>query len=158
MELGILLVLVVIAFVLNHAIKSRPLPATENDWFVVFDLDAEAKVLGLWFYPIIGFERRDNQTYPITTRPDFTKKLAATRPAKKVNDSVWGVSVSYGRWLRDGAPFDEVGNPDYQDTSDFASTVENYLVGEFNLRFCTPIPLFYHRQIQNAVERSKREP
>jgi hypothetical protein len=96
--------------------------------------------------------------FAITSRPDYTKKLAASRPAKKVNDTVWGVSVSYGRWLRDGASFDEGGNPDYQDSSDFSSTVEGYLLGEFKLHFATPVPIFYQNQIKNAVERARREP
>lgn len=159
MELGILLfALAVTVFIVRDSIKNKPLPATQGDWFVVFDVDAEAKALALWFYPVVGFERRDNQTHAITSRPDFTKKLAATRPARKVNDSGWEVSVSYGRWLRDGVPFDEAGNPDYQDSSDFASTVENYLLGEFKLSLRTPVPVFYQQQIQNAVQRAKREP
>ena len=158
MELIVLAALVVAVFAVVRAIGKRPLPATEGDWFVVFDVDAEAKVLSLWFYPIVGFERRDNFTYPITTRPNFTKDLVSAQPAKKVNDSVWGVSVRYGRWLRDGALFDESGNPEYQDTSNFADIVTNYMLGEFKLRFGTSVPAFYERQIQSAVERAKREP
>jgi hypothetical protein len=91
-ELGILLVaLAVAAIAIHQAIKNKPLTATEGDWFVVFDVNAEAKVLGLWFYPIVGFERTDNQTIAITSRPDYTKKLAAARPAKKVNDNALNV-------------------------------------------------------------------
>ena len=131
--------------------------ATCTDWYVVFDIDAEKKVLGLWFYPIVAFEQRDNQTIAITSRLDYTSKLAAIRPAKKISDDMWGVSVSYGRWLRDGVPFDEAGNPDLQDSSDFAATVEGYLLGEFKLHLATPVPVFYQAQISKAVEKVKRE-
>ena len=159
MELGalLLLALAVATVVIRSAIKNAPVPATAADWYVVFDINAEKKVLGLWFYPVVALEQRENQTIAITSRPDYTKKLAASRPAKKVSEDMWGVSVSYGRWLRDGAPFDEAGNPDLQDSSDFSATVENYLLGEFKLYFATPIPVFYQTQIQKAVERVKRE-
>ena len=70
---------------------------------------------------------------------------------------MWGVSVSYGRWLRDGVPFDEAGNPDLQDSSDVAATVEGYLLGEFKLHLATPVPVFYLAQISKAVEKVKRE-
>jgi hypothetical protein len=157
MELAILIAAVVLAFVVRSSLAAKPIAATSGDWFLVFDIDAEKKVLGLWFYPVIGFRHRDNVTSPITSRPDYVAKLAASRNAVKVNDTVWGVSVSYGRWLRDGAPFDPEGNPDYQDSSDFRSTIEGYLLGEFKLHFATPIPVFYQQQIERAVEHAKRE-
>ena len=114
-------------------------------------------MLGLWFYPVVALELRDNQTAAITSRPDYTSKLAATRPAKMTSEGMWGVSVSYGRWFRDGAPFDEAGNPDLQDSSDFSTIVENHLLGEYKLHLATPVPVFYQTQIKGAVERTKRE-
>lgn len=159
MELGVLLVVLVVAtVVIRTAIKSARIPATAADWYVVFDINAEKKVLALWFYPVVALEQRDNQTVAITSRPDYTRKLAATRPAKKVSEGMWGVSVSYGRWFRDGAPFDEAGNPDLQDSSDFSAIVENYLLGDFKLHPATPVPVFYQAEIKSAVERAKREP
>jgi hypothetical protein len=156
MELGVvLLALVVGMLVVQSAVRTAPLPATACDWYVVFDVDAEKKVLALWFYPVVAFERKDNQTIAITSRPDFTRKLAASRPATQVSEGMWGVAVSYGRWFRDGAPFDEGGNPDLQDSSDFSSTVEGYLLGEYKLHLATPAPVFYQTQIKNAVERAK---
>lgn len=158
MELAVLLVaLAFVALAIRSAIKSVRIPATAADWYVVFDIDAEKKVLGLWFYPVVALEQRDNQTVAITSRPDYTKKLAASRPAKMISKDMWGVSVSYGRWFRDGAPFDEAGNPDLQDSSDFAAVIENYLLGEYKLYPATPIPVFYQAQIKSAVERAKRE-
>jgi hypothetical protein len=158
MELGLLLVaLAAVTLAICSAIKSARIPATAADWYVIFDIDAEKKVLALWFYPVVALEQRDNKTAVVTSRPDVTKKLAATRPAKMVSKDMWGVSVSYGRWFRDGAPFDETGSPDVQDSSDFSAVVENYLLGEFSLYPATPIPVFYQTQIKNAVERAKRE-
>ena len=159
MELGalLLLALAVATVVIRTAIMSAPASATAADWYVVFDINAEKKVLGLWFYPVVALKQQDNQTIAVTSRPDYTKKLATSRPAKQVSEGMWGVSISYGRWLRDGAPFDEAGNPDLQDSSDFSATVENYLLGEYKLHFATPIPVFYQAQIQAAVQRVKRE-
>jgi len=157
MEIVVLLAAVVLALVVRSSLATRPLAATSGDWFVVFDIDAEKKVLGLWFYPVVGLRQRGSVTSPITSRPDYVAKLAASRKAVKVNDTMWGVSVSYGRWLRDGAPFDPEGNPDYQDSSDFKSIIERYLLGEFKLHFATPIPAFYQLQIDRAVEHAKRE-
>ena len=159
MELGVLLLLAlaVATVVIRSAIKSAPVPATAADWYVVFDINAASKVLGLWFYPVIALAQRENRTVAVTSRPDYTTKLAASRPPKKVSDDMWGVSVSYGRWLRDGVPFDEAGNPDLQDGSDFSAIIENYLLGEYKLHFATPIPVFYQVQIQKAGERAKRE-
>ncbi|MEY4749567.1 MAG: hypothetical protein RIQ60_1781 [Pseudomonadota bacterium] len=159
MEFGalLLLALAIATLTIRSSIKNARLPATEADWFVVFDIDAEKKVLGLWFYPVVALEQRENQTIAITSRPGYTTKLAATRPAKQSSQGMWGVSVSYGRWLRDGAPFDEAGNPDLQDSSDFSATVESYLLGEYKLHFATPVPVFYQAEIQKAIGRVKRE-
>ena len=158
MEALVVTLLVAIALLLALRLPKRGfVPATGSDWFVVFDIDAEAKVLALWFYPIVAFERADNQTRPITSRPDYTAELVASRPSKKVNESMWGLSMSYGRWLRDGAPFDENGNPAYSDTSSFEDTVYDYLLGDFKVRFATAIPVLYLGQVQSAVERKKRE-
>lgn len=158
MELGVLLVAIVVAaLIIRSAIRNARIPATSADWYVVFDINAEKKVLMLWFYPVVAFEQRDNQTVAITSRPDYTSKLAATRPAKIVSDDMRGVSVSYGRWFRDGVPFDEAGNPDLQDNSDFASIIENYVMGGFKLQLATPTPVFYQAQIKGAVERVQRE-
>jgi hypothetical protein len=158
MEIGVLLLALAVATaVVRSAIKGARIPATAADWYVVFDINAEKKVLGLWFYPVVALEQRDNQTVAITSRPDYTRKLAATRPAKTVSEGMWGVSVSYGRWFRDGAPFDEAGNPNLQDSSDFSAIVENYLLGEYKLYLATPVPVFYQAQIKSAVERTKRE-
>ena len=82
MELGVLLVaLVAVAVIIRSAIKNARIPASSADWYVVFDINAEKKVLALWFYPVVAFEQQDNQTVAITSRPDYTRKLAATRPA-----------------------------------------------------------------------------
>jgi len=157
MEMIVVLVaLALVAWSVRKAIAGRPLPATSDDWFVVFDINAEKKMLGLWFYPIVGFIHHDNRTAPLTSRPDYIKKLVASRPATRVNETMWGVSVSYGRWMRDGVPFDEDGNPEYQDGADFCTTVENHLLGDFKLHFATPVPVFYQRQVEQAVERRER--
>ncbi|MGH8510925.1 MAG: hypothetical protein ACREU8_05955 [Gammaproteobacteria bacterium] len=153
---ALLFALLVIAYLVYSGGKRHLVPAAATDWFVVFDVNAESKVLSLWFYPVVGFHVVENGTIAVTSRPAYTTKLASTRPAKKVDDGLWGVSVSYGRWYRDGAPIDELGNPELQDSADFCATVENYLLGEFKLHTATPVPIFYQGQIQNAVARSKQ--
>lgn len=46
MELGVILVALVIATVaIRTAIKNARIPATAADWYVVFDINAEKKVL-----------------------------------------------------------------------------------------------------------------
>ncbi len=158
MEFGAIFVALIAAtVVIRTAIKNARIPATAADWYVVFDIDAEKKLLVLWFYPVVALEQRDNQTLAITSRPDYTNKLAAIRPAKQVSEGMRGVSVSYGRWFRDGVPFDEIGNPDLQDSSDFSAIVENYLLGDFKLHPATPIPVFYQAQIKSAAVRAKHE-
>jgi len=153
----VLFILIVLAAVLiiRSAIKNIRIPATSADWYVVFDIEADKKVLSLWFYPVIAFEQKNNQTIAITTRPDYTSKLAASRPARMLSDSMWGVSVSCGRWFRDGVPFDEFGNPDLQDSSDFSAAIENHLLGEFKLHLATPVPVSYQEKIKAAMERAK---
>jgi hypothetical protein len=150
-----LLLVLAAALIVRSAIKNARVPATSADWYVVLDIEAEKKVLSLWFYPVIAFEQRENQTIAITTRPDYTRKLAASRPAKMQTDSMAGVSVSYGRWFRDGVAFDEFGNPDLQDSADFSTTIESHLLNEYKLRLATPVPVFYQEQIKVAIERAK---
>jgi len=149
------------AYLLWSGNKNRLVAATERDWFVVFDADAEKKVLRLWFYPVIGFRSIDDHTVAVTSRPSYTQKLASIRLPKTVSEDVEGVSfesvsVSYGQWFRDGVPFDEKGNPDLQQRADFSHRVEGYLLGDFQLDYATPVPLFYQGQLRDAFERSKR--
>jgi hypothetical protein len=150
-----ILIVLAAAFIVRSAIKNARIAATASDWYVVFDIEAEKKVLSLWFYPVIAFEQKDNQTIAITSRPDYTRKLAASRPAKMLSAGMAGVSVSYGRWFRDGVGFDEFGNPDLQDTSDFSVVIENLLLSEYKLHLATPVPVFYREQIKVAMERAK---
>lgn len=157
MDLSTILLIVLIAVILWHSFSGRGyFGATADDWYVVFDVDADKRVLTLWFYPIVAFRIRSDATIPITSRPSFTTKLAALRPAKKVKDDMWGVSVSYGRWLRDDALFDQAGNPEMMnDDSTFSSIVEGYLLGEFKLHFGTTIPAQYQQLITDARKRAK---
>ncbi|MEN9375522.1 MAG: hypothetical protein RL710_679 [Pseudomonadota bacterium] len=154
----IILTVLAAAFIVRSAIKNLRIPATSADWYVVFDIDAEKKVLILYFYPVVALEQRDNQTIAITSRPDVTRKLAAAHPGKIVNKSMWGVSVSHGCWFRDGVPLDESGSPrQFGDSDDFSGMVGSYLLGDFKLHLATPVPVFYQEQIKAAVERVKRE-
>lgn len=156
MEYGVLLVAVlIVAYILRHDNKNRLIPATSADWFVVFDIDAEKKILVLWFYPIIGFRRVEDYTIAITSRPSYTTKLASIRPTKRIGDDLWNFSLSYGRWVRDGVLCDEKGNPELN-RSDFSSTVESYLLRDFKLHLGTPVPRFYQELLKNAVVRTKK--
>lgn len=159
MDLGIWVLVVLVAALLWRSYSQRGyVRATGSDWYVVFDVDAEKQVLGLWFYPIVALRIHDDQTVPITSRPSVTAKLAAKRAAQKVHDNMWGVSVSYGRWLRDDALFDDTGNPEMtSDGSTFSSIVEGYLLGEFKLHYGTTIPAQYQRLIADAAQRAQRQ-
>jgi len=157
MDLGTILLIVLIAVILWHSFSRQGyFGATADDWYVVFDVDAEKRVLSLWFYPIVAFRIRNDATIPITSRPSFTAKLAARRPAQKVKDDMWGVSVSFGRWVRSDALFDEAGNPETSnDNSTFSSIVEGYLMGEFELHYGTTLPSQYQQLIADASKRVK---
>jgi hypothetical protein len=157
MDLSTLVLIVLVAVLVWRSYsRSDYFGATANDWYVVFDVDADKRLLTLWFYPVVGFRIRDEATMPITSRPSITAKLAAQRPAQKVKDDMWGVSVSYGRWVRDDALFDDAGNPEMtNDNSTFSSIVKGYLLGEFKLHYGTTIPAQYQQLITDAWKRAK---
>jgi hypothetical protein len=154
----LMLIVLVVVLLIQGRPKRRYLPATPIDWFVIFDVDAEKKLLILWFYPVVGYRLEKDAVTPITSRPSITAKLSARRPAKKVKDEMWGVSVSFGRWARDDALFDESGNPEMADNSTFSSIVEGYLLGEFELHYGTTIPLYYQQVLANVWRRVKKNP
>ena len=55
MDTVTLIVVLVIAALLFLKFKEvDTVPATSDDWYVIFDIDAEYKVISLWFYPIIA--------------------------------------------------------------------------------------------------------
>ena len=128
MDLSTVLLIVLVATVIWHGYFGRGyLAATADDRFVVFDVDAEKRVLTLWFFPIVAFRLRADVTTAITSRPSFTAKLAAMRAARKIKDDMWGVSVSFGRWARNDALFDETGHPETStDNATFSSIIESY--------------------------------
>lgn len=132
--------------------------ATADDWYVVFDIDAEKKILAISFYPIVAFRIDSEETECVMSRPSLASKVATARPARKVNDSLWGVSVSYGRWVRDDSLFDEKGNPEmYGNGESFSRVIEGYLQGDFSLNFRTGIPTRYHERIVAIHEKVKTD-
>ena len=56
-----ILIVLAAALIIHSAIKNARIPATSEDWYVVFDIDADKKVLSLWFYPVIAFEQKNKQ-------------------------------------------------------------------------------------------------
>lgn len=62
-----------------------------------------------------------------------------------VNNETCGVSVSYGRWARNDALFDGVGDAE-DDT--FSSIVGRYLRNNFEISYSSSIPNFYQQLIK----------
>jgi hypothetical protein len=139
-----LAMLAVLLLMLINQIKEKPIAATSDDWYVIFSVDAEKKQLWLWFYPIVGFRQINAGTVPITSRPSTTKKLSQRKAPQMVNNEICGVSVSYGRWARNDALFDDVGDAE-DDT--FSSIVGRYLRNNFEISYSSSIPNFYQQLI-----------
>ncbi len=158
METWILIIVVLLGFIFLKSKSYHTLAATADDWFVIFDIDAEYRVISLWFYPIVGLSFSGYKTTTVTSNPAETKRLQSARKEHRVNDGLFGLSYSYGRWFRDGVSFDENGKAEYLDASDFATYLSHYLVGEFRIRYATPIPTYYQTQIQVAHKLAKQEP
>jgi len=106
------LLVVLVTLIAWRVYSNNLIQATGEDWFVVFDVDAEIKTLTLWFCPIVAFHISGGMAIPIATKPSFTSKLKMSRPAMKVNYCFWSVSGSYGNWARDNALIDEDGTPE----------------------------------------------
>lgn len=153
----LMLAILVVVLLMQGRSKQQYVAATANDWFVVFDVNAETKQLTLWFAPVVGFHIGNDSVTPITSRQSFTAKLSANRPATKIRDDMWGVSVSFGRWVRDDALIDESGIPEMTDSSTFSSIVEGYLYGDFSIHYGTTVPQYYQQALTNAVGRVKRD-
>lgn len=166
MDSGTFLVAVaIIAFTFYRAVNKRTLPATSDDWYVVFHenhISEEKKVLGLSFYPIIGFERKNDDTIPITSRPKYTAAHARSVIPEKGRLVGEPASRTFAMWVRKGVTLTELGQPkdlgemDSDGFSGFSAMIENYLLRDFKLSCQTPIPVFYMEQINNAIERFKR--
>ncbi len=140
------LLLVVIAGFIAWQLRGPNLvAATSEDWFVVFDVDAEEKRLGLWFYPVIAFHPLAESTLPIPSRPAHAAKAASMRPYKQVDDSMYGASGSSACWVRDNALFDKNGHPNSRES--FSEKIEGYLQEDFKLLFLTTIPDKYEKII-----------
>lgn len=154
----LLLAFLIVVLVIQGRSKRRHFSATANDWFVVFDVDAEEKQLTLSFAPIVGFRIDENDVaVPITSRLSFTEKLSTTRPPKKVRDDMWGVSVSFGRWVRDDVLIDESGTPEMTDSSTFSRIVEEYLYGNFSICSRTAVPQYYQQALVDATKRVRKD-
>ena len=132
--------------------------ATSDDWFVIFDIDAEHKVISLWFYPIIGISGLGHEAKAITSNPTETKRLAKARKEVKINDGDFGYSYSYGRWYRDGVPIDDHGKPEIASSDDFSIYLARFIVGKFGLRNATAVPIKYQLQIELARKLAAQEP
>jgi hypothetical protein len=64
-DLNTLLLIALVAVVLIRTrATSTYLPASANDWFVIFNVDAKEKLLTLWFYPVVGFRLEDDGVTP----------------------------------------------------------------------------------------------
>lgn len=135
----------ILLLILNNQIKKNPIAATSDDWYVIFNIDAEKKQLLLYFYPIVGFRLKKDGTIPITSRPSTTKSLSDRQSPQQIKNEICGVSVSYGRWARNDALFDVLGNPE-DDT--FSSIVGSYLISDFEISYSSSIPYFYQQLIK----------
>ena len=151
-----LLVLAAFAFLKFREVNT--VPATSDDWYVIFDIDAKSKVVSLWFYPIIGISGLWYEAKAITSNPSETKRLQKSRKEEKVNGGPFGHSFSYGRWYRDGVPIDSQGKPDTVSSDSFSTYMARFLVGEFNIRYASPIPIKYQLQIELAHQLAVQEP
>jgi hypothetical protein len=153
----LIIVLVVAALLFLKFKEIDTVPATSDDWYVIFDIDAEHKVLSLWFYPIIAISGLWHGAKVVTSNPSETKRLQQARKEEKINGGLFGLSFSYGRWYRDGISIDNRGKPDINSSDTFSKYIARFLVGNFNIRYATPIPIKYQLQIELAHKLAAQE-
>lgn len=153
----LLLALIVIIIIFKGRSNEQTFSASGVDWFVVFDIDADKKNLTLWFTPIVGFLLKNKIAYPITSCDSYVSKLAKHRKTEKINEGMWGVSVSFGRWVRDNALIDETGTPEMTGDSTFSQIIESYLYGDFDIHYGTTVPQFYQLPLAKSVTSINKE-
>jgi len=160
-----LFAVVVIAFAIYRAFGKNTLPATSDDWFVILELNGDKGFFNIWFYPIICFYRKDGETVPITSVPDFTKKQIAYRLAEQKKRQ--GPTVeNYGKqiylwtlWVRGGAVFKASGMPldsHLEFFEDFSRVIEELLIQGHKIACQTSVPIFYQELIKQAADRKKK--
>lgn len=131
--------------------------ATSDDWYIVFDIDAQNKVLSLWFYPVIAISGVHYEAKAIPSNPTNAKQTARRRSETRVNDEIFGISYSYGRWYRDGIPIDLQGKPDTVLNTNFTQYLASFIQNGFSIRLATPVPIKYDSEISNAHKKAKYE-
>ena len=158
MELLTLIAVVILAGLVLFKFKEvNTVPATSDDWYVIFDIDANYKILSLWFYPVVAISGVWYEAKAISSNPSETKRLQKARKEEKFNDGAFGHSFSYGRWYRDGVSIDEQGKPEVLSSDSFAAYVAGFLVEEFTIRHATPVPIKFQYQFDHAHQLAERK-
>jgi hypothetical protein len=143
--------------VLIKITKFDIIPATSDDWFIIFDIDAKSKILSLRFHPIIGFSGTRDEAKAITSNPSETKRLTNARKQEKISNAEFGISYSYGRWYRDGVAVDIQGRPEVISNEDFETYLAHFILNDFNIRNIGAIPNSYQLRFVLAKKIATKE-
>ena len=143
---------IVLLLLILFAVRRLPthLAASEHDWYIVFDVDAESKVIGLWFFPDVALSHNGFETRPVLSNPNDAYRLAKSRPEVKVNNEDWGLSYSYGRWYRGNISLKEDGKPETVFPDDFVHYLGQAFLAGFTVSPRSQVPTLYQRLIQRA--------
>lgn len=126
------------------------LPATSDDWYIIFDVDSERKHLLLLFYPVIALVHRNGHTTALTSRPGETEAIALRRGAGNRVGLVpmpTASSATSGNWFRGGVMIDAYGTPSSPQSRDFREIIAMYRAHSFEIELRTPVPLLYQGAI-----------
>jgi hypothetical protein len=124
-------------------------PATAEDWFVVFDVDRVKMGLTLAFFPVLAFDITKGPTGVVTSRPDAVARLLSSRLTWTISEDACEHSCVFGYWIRDGATMDDSGsakggvNP-----PSFSEIVTRFVDAGFSVAASTSVPNSYRHTLQ----------
>lgn len=138
-------------FSIRAAIRETAyLPATSDDWYVVFDVDSGRKHVSLWFYPVVALVHRHGATVALTSQPREVEAIVLRRGAENRAAEIplpGTASATSGNWFRGGVMIDARGAPHAPRSRDFAEIVGAYRALNFDIEYLTPVPLLFRRAI-----------
>jgi len=142
-----ILIFLVAILVIQVSRVSKHFPATENDYYVAYNIYDKEKSVILWFMPVVSIHILLGKANPITSNEKYVRRIIY-HPEE--NDKF----RSYGHWIRNNQIINGRGIPD---DYPFSGHISSFIHRGYNLSFANSVPDTYAKIINDALEQYRNE-
>ena len=138
-----ILIFLIAIIVIQGSRLSKHYMATENDYYVVYNINDNDKSVIIWFMPVVAINIWRGEATPITSNENYVRRIIH-HPEK--GDEFH----SYGHWIRNDQIIDSNGIPD---DDSFSGHISYFIYHGYNLSFANSVPDAYAKTIDDTLDK-----